>query len=172
MLGYFVATGRGESDGLLRAVAEALQAEDLPLAGAVQVNVERGAGRKCHMDLHILGGSDVVRISQDLGPHSSGCRLDPAGLEQAVGLVSAALGRGARLLVVNKFGKHELNGRGFCPVIGEAMAAEIPALIAVSQSNLSAFQAWAGALGAHLAPTVPALVAWAREQAAMVPAQG
>ena len=164
MLGYVVAEGRGAADELLRKLAERLRAEGLPLAGAVQVNEDRGPAYKCHMDLHILSGDDVVRISQDLGSLSRGCRLDPAGLERAVGLVGAALDGGARLLIVNKFGKQELDGRGFCPVIGEALAAGVPVLTAVNAGNLEGFEAWSGGMGERLDATSGALNAWVTRQ--------
>ena len=126
MLGYIVAEGRGAGDLLLAEVAAALRSSGVPLAGAVQVNLDNDPSRKCDMDLHILSGQDVVRISQDLGALSQGCRLDPMGLENAVGLVAAALDKAPALLIVNKFGKQELDGRGFRPLIGEALARGIP----------------------------------------------
>lgn len=169
MLGYVVAEGRGAADALLRDAAFRLRARGLPLAGAVQVNEERGPEHKCHMDLHILSGDDVVRISQNLGALSSGCRLDPEGLERAVGLVAAALAGGARLLIVNKFGKQELEGRGFCPVIGEALAQGVPVLTAVNPGNLQGFEAWAGSFGKRLKPSPEALIAWALADHALAP---
>ncbi len=111
MLGYVVPQGRGASDVLIREVAARLRDGGVRLAGAVQINVETGPDTKCMMDLHVLSGFDVVRISQNLGALSRGCRLDPDGLERAVGLVSASLRDGAALLIVNKFGKQEADGR-------------------------------------------------------------
>ena len=105
MLGYIVSESRGAGDVLLGAVAQRLRAQGISLAGAVQVNVERGAGRKCDMELHILSGYDVVRISQNLGALAQGCRLDAHGLERAVGLTSVALQQNPALLIINKFGK-------------------------------------------------------------------
>ena len=161
MLGYVVAEGRGAADALLRDLAADLRRAGVSLAGAVQVNEDNGPDRKCHMDLHILSGADVVRISQDLGALSQGCRLDPAGLERAVGLVGTALAGGAQVLVVNKFGKQELDGRGFCPLIGEALAAEVPVLVAVNGGNLAGFERWSGGYGERIAPTPEALRNWA-----------
>ena len=170
MLGYVVVEGRGTADALLRKVAERLRAEGVPLAGAVQVNAERGPERKCDMDLHILSDGAVVRISQDLGALSRGCRLDPAGLERAVGLVGAALAQGARLLIVNKFGKQELDGRGFCPVIGAALADGIPVLTAVNAGNLARFEAWSGGMAERVPERTQAVLDWALRQAEGAPA--
>ena len=164
MLGYVTGLGRGEVDGLMREVAQRLRAEGLPLAGAVQHNIETGPDTKCHMDLEVLTGTDVVRISQDLGALSRGCRLDPQGLERVVGLVSAGLEKGAALLLVNKFGKQELDGRGFRPVIAEALSAGVPVLVAVNQGNLDGFLAFAEDLAQPLPTDVDAVSAWCLER--------
>jgi hypothetical protein len=118
MLGYITTQQRGLTDQLLAEVATVLRVEEHRLAGVVQVNQEFDPARPCHMDLHVLNGGEVIRIGQNLGALSKGCRLDPAGLEQAVGLVAHALEAGPRLLIINKFGKQEADGRGFRPLIG------------------------------------------------------
>lgn len=160
MLGYVVSEGRGTADRLMRDVATRLRAASVPLAGAVQVNVETDPAHKCQMDLHILSGEAVVRISQDLGALSQGCRLDPDGLERAVGLVATALKQGGEVLIVNKFGKQEAEGRGFRPLIGEALAKGVPALVAVSPGNLDAFLRYADGLAEPLSADVDAIVSW------------
>ena len=162
MLGYVVPQGRGASDVLIREVAARLRDGGVRLAGAVQINVETGPDTKCMMDLHVLSGFDVVRISQNLGALSRGCRLDPQGLERVVGLVSAGLDKGAALLLVNKFGKQELDGRGFRPVIAEALGAGVPVLVAVNQSNLEGFLAFAEELAEPLPTDVEAVTDWCR----------
>lgn len=161
MLGYVTATGQGETDRLIASVAAALETRGHRLAGAVQVNLNAPQGHKCFMDLHILPGRDAVRISQDLGPLSQGCRLDPDGLERAAGMALAALDRGADLFVVNKFGKQEIGGRGFRPLIGEALARGIPVLTAVTDGNLAGFETYAQGLGTALAPDLAAVLDWA-----------
>ena len=160
MLGYVVAEGRGAADLLIRDVAVRLRSAGVSLAGAVQINVETDPARKCQMDLHILSGNDTIRISQDLGVLSRGCRLDPEGLERAVGLVGAALAAGADCLIVNKFGKQEAEGRGFRPLIGDALVAGIPVLTAVNSGNLDAFLAFAQDMAERLPVDAPAIVDW------------
>lgn len=164
MLGYVVAQGRGAGDVLIAQAAEHMRKAGVPLAGAVQVNAERDPEYKCDMDLHILSGDSVVRISQDLGKLSRGCRLDPAGLESAVGLVAAALEAGPALVIVNKYGKQEIDGRGFRPLIGEAMARGIPVLTAVNAGNLSAFEGFTEGLAEQLPDSVEGILAWCAEQ--------
>jgi hypothetical protein len=166
MLGYVVAEGRGAGDLLIARAVERLRAEGIPLAGAVQVNAERDPAYKCDMDLHILSGDTSIRISQDLGKLSRGCRLDPQGLERAVGLVGTALEAGPALLIVNKYGKQEIDGRGFRPLIGEALSRGIPVLTAVNAGNVGAFLEFAEDLAERLPDDVDGIVAWCRTQGA------
>lgn len=168
MLGYVMADGPGVADRVLAQVADLLRAADLRLAGAVQVNEDRADAGPCHMDLHILTHGAVVRISQNLGPMSKGCRLDSAGLEAAVGLVAAdiAADPAPQVLLVNKFGKREADGRGFRPVIATALGRDIPVIVALHANILPAFATFADGMGAALPPDPAAIVAWVLDQTA------
>lgn len=166
MLGYVIVEGRGAADRLLFALAGRLQAEGWTLAGAVQVNDAAEPMARCNMDMHVLAMDRVVRISQNLGALSKGCRLDPAALASAVGLAEQALARAPRLCIVNKFGKAEIEGGGFRPFIGAALAQGIPVLTSLNRGNLEAFQAFAEGMGEEIAPEAEALMGWCRQQAA------
>ena len=158
-LGYVTGDGRGETDRLLAEVARGLQAEGWPLAGVVQHNTERAGQTRCDMDLQVLGRAERVRISQSLGGAAQGCRLDANGLETAVGLVEASLPE-ARLLIVNKFGKAEIEGRGFRLLIGEALGRGLPVLVGVKRDNLTGFAAFAEGMAEALPADAEALTAW------------
>lgn len=160
MLGYITAEGRGAADRLLAQLAQDLLGRGVLLAGVVQINRETRPDRLCDMDLQVLGHDHQVRISQNLGPHARGCRLDPEGLETAVGLVEADLMRRPALLILNKFGKSELEGRGFRNVIGMALSEGIPVLTAVNKANTAGFQSFAGDLAQEVAADRRALLAW------------
>lgn len=162
MLGYLVAEGQGEADRLLFSVAEQLQAEGWALAGAVQTNSDAAPSHKCDMDLHVLSMNEVVRISQNLGAFSKGCRLDPAALETAVGMAEAALAQKPRLCIVNKFGKSEIDGKGFRPLIGEALVHGIPVLTSVGRGNIAAFQAFAEGMGEEIPADLAEVLAWCK----------
>jgi len=165
MLGFVTITEEaGAADRLLAETAAALEAQGLRLAGAVQHNLDRGAGRDCDMDLRILGDDGpAIRISQSLGTCSEGCRLDTGALARAVGRAEVALARGADLVIVNKFGKQEGYGRGFREFIASALAAGIPVLLAVPSDQLQAFRDFAGDLAE---PVMPAeAIGWCRVRA-------
>lgn len=113
------------------------------------------------MQLQILTGAGNVTISQRLGDGARGCRLDPGGLERAVGLVEAELDSGADVLILNKFGKQEAEGRGFRPLIGEALARDIPVLTAVAASNRAAFLEFCDGIATELPADAERLADWA-----------
>lgn len=159
-LAYTMAPGRGDTDLILLKLATRLAARGLRCCGTVQINTERADAGPCDMDVQVLPDGPVLRISQDLGPSSRGCRLDPAALETAVGLVSAELSIGADVLIVNKFGKHEAEGRGLRGVIAEALSMGIPVIIGINALNLAAFEVFAEGMAESLSPAASTLEAW------------
>lgn len=152
------ATNRLLTDFAARAVARGLR-----LCGTVQTNTPLTGTHHCDMDVELLPTGPVLRISQSLGRASRGCRLNPHVLEAAVRLTQERLARGADLLIVNKFGKHEADGRGFREVIAEALGAGIPVLVGLNGLNAAAFEDFAGGLAVSLAPEAGALDAWISE---------
>ena len=169
-IGYVMAPGQGETDRLILGVARRLMASGLRICGTVQVNSERGDGRRCDMDVVVLPDGPVIRISQSRGREARGCRLDPRALEDAVGLVMTRFGQGADGLIVNKFGRHEAEGRGFRDLIGEALAQGVPVLVGLNALNRDAFMDFADGLAEALPASEAALVEWFRE--GRVPAAG
>ena len=159
-LAYTMAPGRGDTDLLLHRLACSLISRGLRPSGTAQINTERPDAGPCDMDVLVLPDGPVIRISQDLGPASKGCRLDPEALEEAVGLVSASLERGADCLIVNKFGKHEAEGRGFRPLIAEALSRDLPVLVGINSLNVNAFEEFAGGMAERLAPKEEVLFDW------------
>lgn len=164
MLGFVtIEDSVGGADRILAATADALHAQGLRLAGAVQHNLDRGDGSDCDMDLRILGDAGpVIRISQNLGACAEGCRLDTGALALAIGRAQAVLAQGADLVIVNKFGKQECYGRGFREFIAQALHDGIPVLLSVPPEQLAGFHEFAG----DLAEPVPANAAldWCRAQ--------
>jgi hypothetical protein len=160
-LGYVSIGGRVATDRFLSRIASALQARGVRLAGTVQTNIARADRARCDMDLIVLPDGPVLRISEDRGDLARGCRLDAGALEQAVVGVAAAL-PGAQMLIVNKFGKQEAEGRGLAPLIAEALARDIPVLVGVNGLNLPAFRAFADGLQTALPPDEDRVLDWCR----------
>lgn len=141
-IAYVRLQGRGRTDQLIAEVADRLTAEGLRLAGTVQSNHERPNRKKCDMDLRVLPDGPVVRISEDRGEWASGCILDSGALEQTSHEVERRLD-GADILIVNKFGKREAEGKGLAPVIAEALHRGLPVLVGVNGLNLAVLLSFA-----------------------------
>jgi nucleoside-triphosphatase THEP1 len=159
-LAFTMSPGRGDTDLVLYTLANLLAARGLRCCGTVQINSDRGDTGPCDMDVQVLPDGPVLRISQDLGRSARGCRLDPNALETAVGLVAASLDREADVLIVNKFGKHEAEGRGFRALIAEALSRAIPVLVGVNTLNLPAFEEFSAGLGRRLPCDAEGLADW------------
>ncbi|WP_112323036.1 DUF2478 domain-containing protein [Oceanibium sediminis] len=158
-IAFTMAPGRGDTDLFLYALAQDLAARGYRTCGTVQKNTACD-DRRCDMDIKILPDGPVLRISQSLGRDARGCRLDPSALETAVGLAAARLGEGADVLIVNKFGKHEVDGRGFRGVIAEALAMDIPVIVGLNSMNAEAFHTFTGGCAVQLKPDRKDILAW------------
>ncbi len=159
-IAYTLAPGRGDTDLVLNTVADQLITRGYKPCGTVQINTERSDAGPCDMDVKVLPDGPAIRISQTLGRASRGCRLDPNALEKAVGLVTGHFATGADCLIINKFGKHEAEGRGFRQIIAEAVMKETPVLVGLNMLNAQAFMEFSEGLGEELPPKVDCLCDW------------
>ncbi len=112
------------------------------------------------MDVKVLPDGPVFRVSQNLGRASKGCRLDPSALEAAVGLVGSEFEAGADVMIINKFGKHEAEGRGFRSVIAEALSNGTPVIVGLNNFNKDAFHEFTGGYAVELKPDSTTILEW------------
>ena len=158
-----VSYGCGEgavADQLLARVARRLQRAGLKLAGAVQTNEPRIDSCRCDMILEDLASGRRVAASEYRGPHARGCRLDSSALEEVVGLVASSLGPEIDLVILNRFGKREAEGRGFRSVIETAVLLDRPVLVAISEAYRAAWSSFSGEEAVHLLPTYECVEHW------------
>ncbi|WP_373504198.1 DUF2478 domain-containing protein [Aestuariivirga sp.] len=131
------------------------------LAGVVQEPMGDADRHRCDMDLIEIASGQRIAISQTLGGGSTGCRLDPNAIETAAARVEAELEASpVNLLIINRFGKLESIGRGFCPVIAKALQRGIPVLVGVNDLNRPAFDSFAVELAKELPDLPSAVLAW------------
>lgn len=152
-------SGRGRADDLIAEVVRMFKADGLRLAGTARAKPVDPGGHPCDMDLQVLPNGPGFRISQPLGKGAKGCRLDGGVIESIAAAVEARLS-GADLLIVNKFGKQEAQGRGLCPAITMAIEMGIPALVGMNQMNTPDFDAFSGGIAEHLSPDLGAIRDW------------
>lgn len=162
-IAYTMLPGRGDTDLLLAALAQRLLKSGLRVCGVVQSNHENPGDHPCDMNVHVLPGGPVLRISQALGSGSKGCRLDPSVLEQAALDVEARLTDGADVLIVNKFGKHEAQGRGFRTAIANAVEMDIPVLVGLNDLNQTAFEEFTAGEAIQLTAQMDTLQTWVEQ---------
>ena len=151
-----------DGDQTLARCARALQGAGYRVSGVVQSNRRRPDRRACDMFLENLATGESLCISADRGNGARGCRLDHAALAHATLWAEQALTPKPQLLILNKFGKEEALGRGFFPVMAEALARDIPVLSGVSAPNFAAAQAITGGVAMQIEPNEDAIAFWLR----------
>lgn len=129
---------------LLECAAGALADAGHLCAGFVQKDDTRPGRHRCDMSLVDLATGACIPISEDRGPGARGCQLDPHGLLSAMEQALEALSEDTSIVVVNKFGKSEVEGGGFRPLIERALERGIPVLIGVPWRNIESWREFAG----------------------------
>jgi hypothetical protein len=153
----------GETDRLISETTTRLQAEGVALAGIAKVLGQEVPGdHHCDMDVRVMPNGPDIRITQSLGEGSTGCRLNPAGIAEAVAKVEQGGIENAALFVLNKFGPQEAEGHGFCEAIGTALEHDIPVLVGVGKGSRAALESFVDGLGEALPPEPDAIYAWCK----------
>ena len=159
-IAYTMSDGAGATDLLIAEVAKRAMAIGLKTAGTIQINAETASEGACDMNVVVLPDGPSITISQSLGRASKGCRLDAASLEAAVGLVAKNLHSGPDVLIINKFGSLESEGRGFREVIAEAIARDIPVLVGLNKMYAKSFSEFTDGVAVQLPPNPEKLINW------------
>ncbi len=137
-------------DAVFRSLVGRCRAKGLSLAGVLQHLVSAEADRRCDVLLEDLNSGHRTALFEDRGAGARGCRLDEAALAEASVRIEGALERGPNLLVLNKFGKAECEGRGLRDLIASAIDRGIPVIIGVPKRNLEAWRNFAGDFAVEL----------------------
>jgi len=152
-------------DGFVAGIVGDLRAAGWRLSGVIQ---SRGiVGAECHcadMDLTSISTGDVFRISQPLGNGSRGCRLHPGALVQCAAQLECELQGEVDLLILNRFGRGESEGRGFRDLIARALERSVPVLTTVRPTYAEAWKAFSAGLARDLPLSRDAVLAWAQAQ--------
>lgn len=153
-------------DELIAAVARQLVSEGGRIGGVIQENDDfrRDDGSCCQtMTLLDLRTGERFTISQALGPSARGCRLDPRGLAEVETRLDTAIGAELDLLILNKFGRAESEGRGLRAVLSHAMEQGVPVLTAVRAPYDAAWHSFHGGLAATLRAEAGPVLTWCRQ---------
>lgn len=135
------------ADSFLSELGYGLRDRGYDIAGLVQLNTFRRDREKCDMVLEELASGEIFQLSEDRGKLAGGCRLDSEAIASAAVILSRSIARRCDLLIINKFGKTEAEGRGLRDVIAGAIVEEIPVVVGVPRRNLHAWQQFSGGQG-------------------------
>jgi hypothetical protein len=129
-----------DPDTILRDFAADMNTSGFRAVGMVQA----GQCADSSLSAVLVHSGETLLLAQDFDPRASGCRLDIERLQNAGARVAEALDSGADLLIINRFGKRERDGKGLGYLIERARDAGIPVVIAVSSDRLADWTAFAG----------------------------
>jgi len=147
-----------DPDALLRDFAGDLNRRGLRAVGLVQIGDHSGAAPQ--LSATLLHSGRQVRLFQDLGPAATGCMLDVGQLLDAGVQVADALDAGADLVIINRFGRQEREGKGLSYLIERALSADVPVVIAVASNRVEAWNEFADAMSCMLPCDRGALETW------------
>lgn len=138
-------------DDLLLGLASTLQANGYRLAGFVQNNAASEAENIQGILLHNLMSGDIHDVSEQRGAGALGCSLDWGALAELASELERQLQSDTpALVVINRFGKAEAEGRGFCAVIETCLERDIPILVAYRTGYAAAWANYHGGYAREL----------------------
>ena len=145
-----------DPDAILRGFAADLNGRGFRVVGMVQA----GQCADSSLSAVLVHNGETLLLAQDFDPSAKGCRLDLGRLQNAGIRVASAMDAGADLLIVNRFGKRERDGKGLSHLIERAIKSDIPVVIAVSSLSFADWIKFAGGMSVKLACDRGALDGW------------
>jgi nucleoside-triphosphatase THEP1 len=143
-------------DTVLRGFADDLNARGFRAVGMVQA----GQCADSSLSAVLVHSGEKLLLAQDFDPSARGCRLDVHRLEDAGARIAGALEAGADLVIINRFGKREREGKGLSYLIERALDADIPVVIAVPSHRFIEWIRFANGMSVKLACNRHSLNAW------------
>ena len=156
-----------DPDRLLLGFAEDLRRSGVRTAGLVQLDGWFCRSSDSDLRVAVLSNSEVVHVAHDRELGAPRCRLDCGGLASLAKVIETAIRDGADLVVINRFGKLEAEGKGLIELIQLAAEAEIPMLIAVPEHRFASWIKYCGGMSVRLPCRRTALDRWWRSSVAM-----
>ena len=142
-LAAIVSRDTGKTDAILDEIIRQFQNEGYHLSGLRQ-RVLADCSTGCGIRLQEILSGNFYKITQDLGAGSTSCNIDIGAVEQLALAQCNELDDSVDLVIVNRFGKRESEGGGFCPLIEKAVDLGIPVLTVVKEDWLPAWLAYGG----------------------------
>jgi hypothetical protein len=152
-------------DAVLRDFAADLNARGFRAVGMVQA----GQCADSSLSAVLVHSGEQLLLAQDFDPGAKGCRLDLDRLQSAAVRIADEMEAGADLMIINRFGKRERDGRGLSYLIERALNADIPVLIAVASHRFDDWVKFSSGMSVKLACDRRALDMWWRSISVRAP---
>ncbi len=138
-------SGTGDRMALLKFV-EKLKKQNVRIGGVLQEAILGSDGEITGLDAIDVATDRRIPISRASG-NTDECGLDVSALADTSGIIRDAIEANVDLVVVEKFGELEQDGKGLIDEIMQTIMAGIPMLISVSETALPLWQERSGELG-------------------------
>ena len=136
-----------------------VKSSNIKIGGVLQEALFDKEGNICGIDAVDVSSGQRIPISRPAA-NAGDCGLDVSALTQTTGIIRQAIDDRCELVVVEKFGEMEQNGKGLIDEIMQTIVEEIPLLIAVSETALPVWQETSGELGSVLPFELQAFEEW------------
>lgn len=147
-------------DERLAATIAQCRAQGLVVTGLIQHNDGDCALPGFAMALEDIGSGQRIAITEVSVISSRGCKLDVGGLAEAAATLDVERHRNSDFVVVNKFGRQEMMGRGLRSEMAALLAFGLPVLTCVRRDFLPEFEAFAGTDWVEITPEAHSVSAW------------
>ena len=128
---------------------EKLKLSNIRIGGVLQEALFNSAGEIVGLDAINVATNQRIPISRPAQGDDE-CGLDVSALAQTTGIIRDAISERLDLVVVEKFGELEQDGKGLIDEIFQTIAEGIPLLISVPEAALPVWQQRSGELGSVL----------------------
>jgi nucleoside-triphosphatase THEP1 len=120
-----------KADIIIDQIINRLHAEDKNVVGIRQC-ISDAPNSTCAAQLQNIENGEYHRITRALSSQSNGWNIDIEAIEKMAHRLADSLNSNLDLVIVNRFGRLESDGGGFCCVIQRALELEIPLLTVVN----------------------------------------
>ncbi len=151
----------GDRMALLKFV-EHLKSQNTRVGGILQEALFDSDGEIAGLNAIDVATGHRIPISRPAASEDE-CGLDISALAETTGVIRNAIDEGVELVVVEKFGEQEQNGKGLIDEVMQTIAEGIPLLISVPHAALPLWQERTGGLGGVVAFDEEAFRQWWRE---------
>ena len=139
---------KGDRSGLTRFV-DALKKANVRVGGLLQEKIPMGQDGMQRVEAVDIATGKRIPINQPTPEkwRNRVCSLDVSALAETTAILRKAIQDKVELMVVEKFGDAERDGEGLIDEVLQAIAEDIPVVIAVPDTNLDIWNERSGSMG-------------------------